>query len=102
MDGTEINSTTEFNASLTGKICLQCGKAFADDETNCDEDGADLTRRAEAALIGTRIGNNYKIISLIGIGGMSAVYKARHELLDKVVAIKLLHSHLVQQIGSLK
>ena len=41
-------------------------------------------------LIGQTIGGHYQIESLIGTGGMSTVYKARHLLLDKPVAIKFI------------
>lgn len=36
----------------------------------------------------------YESLGLIGQGGMSSVYKARHRLLDKIVAVKVLASHL--------
>ena len=41
-------------------------------------------------MIGTVIGR-YRIVELIGQGGMSSVYLAEHTLLGKKVAIKLLH-----------
>lgn len=41
-------------------------------------------------LIGKVIGNHYEIISQIGQGGMSTVYKARHQLLNRDVAVKFL------------
>jgi eukaryotic-like serine/threonine-protein kinase len=44
-------------------------------------------------VIGTRI-NNYEIVSLIGEGGMGNVYLARHPLLDRGAAIKVLHEDL--------
>ena len=46
-------------------------------------------------LVGQIIENRYEILSLVGKGGVGAVYKARHLLLDKIVAIKFLASHLV-------
>ncbi len=46
-----------------------------------------------ADLTGTTLGR-YKMISLIGRGGMATVYKARDAGLDRVVAVKLLHPHL--------
>ncbi len=42
---------------------------------------------------GTRLGP-YEILSLIGVGGMGEVYKAKDTRLDRTVAIKVLPSHL--------
>jgi len=39
---------------------------------------------------------NYEVISMLGKGGMGAVYKARHVLLDKVVALKVLPATLAR------
>lgn len=44
--------------------------------------------------VGKTIGGRYQIESIIGQGGMSAVYKANDPNLRRVVAIKLIHSHL--------
>ncbi|MBZ0184727.1 MAG: serine/threonine-protein kinase, partial [Candidatus Obscuribacterales bacterium] len=41
------------------------------------------------------IGGHYEILAKIGSGGMSTVYKARHVLLDKVVAIKCILPKLI-------
>ena len=41
-------------------------------------------------MINTTIGN-YKIIKLIGEGGMASVYEAEHQLLGTRVAIKVLN-----------
>ena len=41
-------------------------------------------------LIGRLLGNRYKILELIGEGGMALVYKAECTLLQRVVAIKIL------------
>lgn len=43
----------------------------------------------EDRLLGTVVGDRYKILSLIGSGGMGAVYKARHISLGKIQAIKV-------------
>lgn len=39
----------------------------------------------------TLIGGRYEIQGLIGTGGMGAVYKVRHQLLDKIYALKVLN-----------
>ncbi|HHT05125.1 MAG TPA: Stk1 family PASTA domain-containing Ser/Thr kinase [Hydrogenispora sp.] len=41
-------------------------------------------------MIGRLLGNRYKILELIGEGGMALVYKAECTLLQRVVAIKIL------------
>lgn len=64
---------------------------------NTSEDRFDLSdpigdkeKNAEDGSIGKTIGGHYLILSSIGTGGMSTVYLARHLLLDKVVAIKVI------------
>ena len=46
--------------------------------------------------IGKTIGK-CRLEKLLGTGGMGAVYQARHLLLDKIVALKLLHPNLVNE-----
>jgi serine/threonine-protein kinase len=42
----------------------------------------------------------YEILDLLGVGGMGSVYRARDRVLDRVVAIKLLHPALAPSPGS--
>ena len=42
--------------------------------------------------IGIELGNRYKIGELIGIGGMSNVYKAFDTKTNRVVAVKILRN----------
>jgi len=44
--------------------------------------------------IGQTLGGRYRIDDVLGQGGMSAVYKAYDPNLKRVVAVKLIHSHL--------
>lgn len=53
-------------------------------------------------LIGFTLANRYKIIELIGSGGWGNVYRATHLALDSDVAIKVIHNHHAQNMGSLK
>ena len=57
---------------------------------------------SDVDLIGTVLHERYKVLSLIGSGGMGKVYKAEHLLLNKAQAVKILHRHLVGDAGSLQ
>src|SRR6187402_3665313 len=49
--------------------------------------------------VGDVIGGKYRIVRLIGDGGMGTVYEARHEFLETSVALKFLHSELAKRAG---
>jgi serine/threonine protein kinase len=53
-----------------------------------------------ATLVGKTVGK-YKLLKLLGRGGMAEVYKARHPTLDRDVTVKILHQHLVEGEGFL-
>ena len=53
------------------------------------------------SLIGTVIDNRYEVIDRLADGGMSVIYKGRHTLMDRPVAIKILHPHLVSNVRNI-
>ncbi|HEY6881091.1 MAG TPA: protein kinase [Polyangiales bacterium] len=55
----------------------------------CPLDGARL-EEAPDPLVGRTIGGRYLICELIGTGGMGAVYRGRHQLVGRDVALKFL------------
>jgi tRNA A-37 threonylcarbamoyl transferase component Bud32 len=44
-------------------------------------------------MVGELIAGRYELEELVGTGGMSSVYRARDQLLERRVAIKILHEH---------
>lgn len=87
---------------LNRKVCLECNRQFTGVVTACPHDGTLLITVACDPLIGTVLADNYEIISVIGHGGMGVVYKARHTLMDRVVAIKMLQAQLISDSISVK
>jgi len=47
--------------------------------------------------LGQVIGGKYRLLRLLGDGGMGSVYEAHHEVLGSLVAIKVLHEDLAQR-----
>src|SRR5215510_3998388 len=48
-------------------------------------------------LLGTVLAERYRIERRLGEGGMGAVYLARHVILEKVVALKILHDEYARR-----
>jgi serine/threonine protein kinase len=74
---------------------VQCSTdSDSEDEIHDEYDDIDL--------IGQTVGGHYEILSRIGSGGMSTVFKAKHMLLDKFVAIKFIRKKLIYDKGAAK
>jgi serine/threonine protein kinase len=86
----------------TQKICLECNRQFTGIVAACPHDGTLLVKLQQDPLIGSVLDGSYEVLSLIGHGGMGVVYKARHKLMDRIVAIKMLKAALVSDSMSVK
>lgn len=71
------------------KVCPSCKTRFEDDLSFCTVDG-EVLEDDPSALVNSTLDGQYHIESLLGKGGMGAVYRARHILLGDRVAIKVL------------
>lgn len=70
--------------------CPKCGLVAGAGVTLCPKDGTTLADYSNDPFVGKIIEQKYEIISPIGEGGMSVVYKAKHLLMDRFVAIKMI------------
>ena len=75
------------------KVCPVCERKFPDKMTLCSAD-ASVLKRVDDPLLGQTLAGKYKIEKLIKTGGMGSVYRGRHVLMDKTVAIKVLRPAL--------
>lgn len=90
----------------TPKICLRCNTEIDDQAHTCldaDSHGSNASapnstqrepqskHKGSRQSEGTQFGQYYLIENFIGEGGMSSVYKARHTLMKRTVALKILH-----------
>ena len=97
-------------AEARDQSCAVCGRMNPSDARFCSgcgqPTGAGLVAPGPAAvadpLIGRVIADRYRIVSLIGRGGMGVVYKVEHMRMGKLMAIKLLHGELARNKDMVK
>ena len=75
------------------KLCPRCEEAFPDDAGFCPFD-AERLHRSSDLLIGRTLAARYRLVRGLGTGGMALVYLARHVMIDRRSAIKILRQDL--------
>jgi serine/threonine protein kinase len=73
------------------RLCHVCGLHWHIDLKSCPRDGTNLLSPIETDPAFSK----YEFVGVLGAGGMGIVYKARQMIIDKLVAIKMLHPHLM-------
>ena len=70
----------------------------ADEAATELEESADSKRRPivdKASLVGSTLSDRYRLVEVIGEGGMGSVFRAEHLVTGAMVAVKLLHPEFV-------
>jgi tRNA A-37 threonylcarbamoyl transferase component Bud32 len=61
-----------------------------------------MDARPSSAMIGTVLSGRYRLEAKLGSGGMSTVYLARDQTLDRAVAVKVMHREMSEQADQLE
>ena len=77
------------------KVCPKCNLRYPDESVACFVDGTPLSGMADPR-IGTTIAGRYLVEGVLGEGGMATVYRARHKLVDRPIAIKIMNPALAR------
>ena len=79
------------------KVCPVCGTEYGDDAAFCSRDRSSLRPVAAGnnpGLIGQLVGERYQVERRLGVGGMGEVYLARHLLMGRLCALKVMSQAL--------
>jgi len=78
--------------------CPTCGNVYPRDFALCPRDATPRVEKRTAgdALLGQVMGATYRILRVIGEGGMARLYEAEHMRIGHHVAIKVIHDDLAR------
>src|SRR5215510_1609781 len=88
-------------------VCPRCRRSYDQPSRFCRECGADMTgasepvtdrrlRDSNQAWLGKVVDGRYRVLEVIGRGGMGVVYRVEHLRMGKIAAMKVLHRELAE------
>lgn len=82
----------------TRRYCPRCFEAYEDGQETCPEHDFKLVSLAGGGedLAGRVIDEKYEIVDILGQGGMGTVYRARHMVIGREVALKVLRKDYLE------
>ena len=83
----------------TGWTCSTCGRQFPAEFALCPHDAtprADHVVVAADAMIGEVLGRTYRVVRVLGQGGMARLYEVEHLRIDARFAVKVIHDDLAR------
>lgn len=78
------------------RVCPRCRSVYSSPVPWCRIDETPLVDQEEDPLVGVPL-DRYVVTELIGVGGMGRVYRARHSVLDREYAIKVLFGEFASE-----
>src|SRR6478752_1950815 len=79
-------------------VCPACNTRYDEGGAFCSRDGTPLVKNLDTLktdLVGQILADRYRVVRLVGEGGMGQVYEAQHVNINKRFAIKLLRPEIV-------
>jgi serine/threonine-protein kinase len=80
------------------KLCPRCDESYPDEAGFCPFDAEPLVRSTDP-LLGRTLAARYRLVRRLGSGGMAVVYLARHVMIERRSAIKILRQDLGSNPG---
>jgi len=88
---------TQQVAGTSARFYDESQDSLAEGDAESSEEEARASQK-----VGETVAEKYRILGLLGLGGMSAVFRAEHILTNKIVALKLMHGKLLNDANSMR
>lgn len=97
MSDSIFNANAAGGASESRKLCFLCNLTYAEDVSVCPKDGTHLIAIAGDRQLLDKV-PDYTLIEEIGLGNSGRVYKVKEIVSGEVLAVKILHQSLADNL----